>query len=88
MIHILIKRVHVGFHRGNLMFKPIIIVNHIFLRDLGQLWTEHKKIRQYDLDLQKTSSYRISSRYRCFEVIYKRKCEFLKETLYEDYGQI
>ena len=32
MIHILFKHVNVEFQRGNQIFKPIIIVKHIFLR--------------------------------------------------------
>ena len=34
MIHIHIKHVQVEFHRGNKIFKPIIIAKHIFLRGL------------------------------------------------------
>ena len=34
MILILIKRIHVEFHRGNKIFKSIIIAKHIFLRDI------------------------------------------------------
>ena len=33
MIHIRIKHVHVKFHRGNKIFKPIITAKHIFLMD-------------------------------------------------------
>ena len=32
MIHIHFKHGHVEFHRGNKIFKPIIITKHIFLR--------------------------------------------------------
>ena len=29
IIHILIKRVHVKFHGGNIIFRPVIIAKHI-----------------------------------------------------------
>ena len=48
LIHIRIKHVHVEFHQGNQIFKPIIIPKHIFYGALfgtyEQLWTDHNKI--------------------------------------------
>ena len=40
MIHIHVKHVHVEFHRGNKIFKPIRIAKHIFLRgpDYNKIW--------------------------------------------------
>ena len=42
MIHIYMKHIYIEFHRGNKIFKLIIIDKHIFLTE--QLWTDLIKI--------------------------------------------